>query len=177
MITLALHNTIMLIITLTSLIFQPYLNQSIQASLVAKTFKVLSQTVVYIPKNFKSFREDFCVRCTYKTGDGLLYPLAKGFIFIHKPTIFAKYEEIDHIEFQRYMPTANSATKNFDLMVMIKPTRAGTPGVKHLFSSIDRSEYVGLFDFFESKKINIMNPQKGLPEAKGTCGICEYVNI
>lgn len=138
------------------------------ASCVAKTFKVLSQTVVYIPKNFKSFREDFCVRCNYKTAEGLLYPLAKSMIFIHKPTILVKYEDIEYIEFQRYVPTANSATKNFDLYVVVKSTRGQGVGDKHMFSSIDRTEYVGLFDFFESKKVHMLNPQKGLPEAKGS---------
>ncbi len=135
------------------------------ASCIAKLFKVLSETAVYVPKAFKSFRDDFCVRCSHKTNDGLLYPLAKSIIFINKPTVVTSYEDIEFVEFQRYIPTANSATKNFDLNIGVKPSATRTE-TSYLFTSIDRAEYNFLFDFFESKKINILNPQKGLPEGK-----------
>jgi len=135
------------------------------ASCIAKLFKVLSETPVYVPKSFKSFRDDFCVRCSHKTNDGLLYPLAKSMIFINKPTVITSYEDIEFVEFQRYIPTANSATKNFDINIGIKPSASRTEA-SYLFTSIDRAEYNFLFDFFESKKLNILNPMKGLPESK-----------
>jgi len=135
------------------------------ASCIAKLFKVLSETPVYVPKSFKSFRDDFCVRCSHKTADGLLYPLAKSMIFINKPTVITSYDDIEFVEFQRYIPTANSATKNFDVNIGIKPSASRTEA-SYLFTSIDRAEYNYLFDFFESKKLNILNPMKGLPEGK-----------
>lgn len=78
------------------------------SSLIAKVFKVLSQKKVFIPKQFQSARDAFCVRCSIKASEGLLYPLAKSFIFIHKPTIIIKFEDIDYVEFKRYEPAANS---------------------------------------------------------------------
>jgi structure-specific recognition protein 1 len=150
---------------------QPEMRLSM-SSCVAKIFKVLTETPVFVPKAFKSFREDFCVRCTVKTQDGLLYPLAKNIIFINKPTIIVAYEDIEYVEFQRYVPTANSATKNFDLVMVTKASMGGkgkaAQGESYLFSSIERSEYTFLFDYMESKKVNILNPQKGLPTEKGS---------
>lgn len=67
---------------------------------------------VFIPKQFTSAREAFCVRCSIKANEGLLYPLAKSFIFIHKPTIIIKFEDILQVEFRRYEGVAN-AGKNF----------------------------------------------------------------
>jgi hypothetical protein len=42
-----------------------------------------------------------------------LYPLAKSFIFINKPTVIIAYEDIEFIEFKRYEPVANSASRSF----------------------------------------------------------------
>jgi structure-specific recognition protein 1 len=53
------------------------------------------------------------VRCSIKASDGLLYPLAKSFIFINKPTVIIAYEDIEFIEFKRYEPVANSASRSF----------------------------------------------------------------
>ena len=78
------------------------------STLFAKIFKVLTQTTVFVPKHFISSRETNAVRCSLKANDGLLYPLAKSFIFIHKPTVILKFEDVESIEFQRYDPGAVS---------------------------------------------------------------------
>ncbi len=69
---------------------------------------------VFIPKQFISAREAHCIRCSIKANDGLLYPLAKSFIFINKPTVIIKFEDIDYAEFKRYEPAANSG--EFELL-------------------------------------------------------------
>ena len=131
------------------------------ASLIAKIFKVLTETTVFIPKAFHSFRNDFAVRCNVKTAEGLLYPLAKTLIFINKPTILAKYDDIDYIEFQRVTQVANSASRSFDMHVTLKKVHSGpVSDTQYLFSSIDRSEYSGPYDFFESKKISIVGDKE-----------------
>ena len=131
------------------------------ASLIAKIFKVLSETTVFVPKAFKSFRNDFSVRCNVKTAEGLLYPLAKTMIFINKPTIVCKYDDIEYIEFQRVAQVANSATRNFDVVISLKKDHSGPANdTSYMFSSIDRTEYSGLYDFFEAKKISIMGDKE-----------------
>lgn len=99
-------------------------------NLIAKVFKVLSQNTVrfvdcfcfntyvrlyndllfqvFIPKHFISERKAHCVKCSLKASDGSLYPLAKSFIFIHKPTVLIKFEDVNYVEFQRYRPELNS---------------------------------------------------------------------
>jgi structure-specific recognition protein 1 len=77
-------------------------------NLFAKVFKVLSQSTVYVPKHFISDRKSHCVKCSLKANEGLLYPLAKSFIFIHKPTIIIKFDDVELIEFQRYKASAMS---------------------------------------------------------------------
>lgn len=77
-------------------------------NLFAKVFKVLSQSTVFVPKHFVSERKAHCVKCSLKASEGLLYPLAKSFIFIHKPTLIIRFEDIESIEFQRYKANAMS---------------------------------------------------------------------
>jgi hypothetical protein len=68
---------------------------------------------VFQPKQYLSSRDAHCVRCSIKASDGLLNPLAKSFIFINKPTVIIAYEDIEFIEFKRYEPVANSASRSF----------------------------------------------------------------
>jgi structure-specific recognition protein 1 len=143
------------------------------SSLIAKIFKVLSQKKVFIPKQFQSARDAFCVRCSIKASDGLLYPLAKSFIFIHKPTVIIKFEDIDYVEFKRYEPAANSATRNFDLAVYVKESAMAGADAKdkdreYVFMSIDRSEYASLSDYINTKEIKVKNlPEAGSSAAYG----------
>ena len=130
------------------------------STLIAKVFKVLTQSTVYIPKQFVSARDAHCIRCNLKAQEGLLYPLAKAFIFIHKPTLVIKYEDVESIEFLRYEDTMSSATKNFDIRITVKPSAANIDGGKEKefsFLSIDRPEYSFLYDYFETKNLKLLN--------------------
>lgn len=125
-------------------------------NLFAKVFKVLTQSTVYVPKHFVSDRGTHCVKCSIKANDGLLYPLSKSFIFIHKPTIIISFEDIELIEFQRYKSNASSATRNFDMVVTLKAgSRSAGEAREYNFSGIDRSEYGNLVEFLGSKKMHL----------------------
>jgi hypothetical protein len=63
---------------------------------------------VYVSNVYKSERGDQCVKCSYKTNDGLLFPLQKLLIFIHKPTIVLRYEDVESVEFLRVAANALS---------------------------------------------------------------------
>lgn len=90
--------------------------------------------------------------------EGHLYPLEKQFIFIHKPAVLIRFEEIESVEFQRYAGGQGS-TRNFDLCV----TLVNTPGDNNLsakeytFSGIDKTNYSALYSFLSGKKIRIKN--------------------
>lgn len=118
---------------------------------------------MFIPKQFISARDAHCIRCSIKANDGLLYPLAKSFIFINKPCIIITFESIEYVEFKRYEPAANSATRNFDLVINVKEGSNAENVKEFAFMSIDRSEYASLFDYLNVKEIKIKNPQEAGP--------------
>lgn len=137
------------------------------SSLISKIFKVLSQSKVFVPKNFKSDRDAQAVRCSVKANEGLLFPLEKSFIFINKPTFIIQFSDIESVEFQRYQ-SGVSATRNFDLSITVRESAlagirisggSAHSGKEYVFSSIDRSEYNNLYDFLESKKLPIQTPK------------------
>lgn len=134
------------------------------SSLIAKIFKVLSNTKVFVPKaskgagdssGFVSSRDNSCIRCSLKANEGLLYPLAKSFIFIHKPTLFIKFEDVESVDFKR-MEASNSATRNFDMTITVKAGSSDNKDKDYTFSAIDKSEYNYIFDFLSAKNMNIL---------------------
>jgi structure-specific recognition protein 1 len=66
-------------------------------------FKALSGRSVYVTGNYRSANGSKCVSCAMGASEGHLYPLNKSFIFIHKPTKVIGFDEIDCVEFQRYV--------------------------------------------------------------------------
>lgn len=131
------------------------------SNLFGKVFKGITGTKVLIPQKFEAARGGFSIRCTVKANDGLLYPMAKSFVFIHKPTLIIKFDDIASVEFERYTPNANSATRNFDLKVSLKESAMKAGEARdYVFTSIDRSEYRGLVAYMESKNINVIKPQE-----------------
>jgi structure-specific recognition protein 1 len=91
-----------------------------------------------------------------------LYPLEKQFIFIHKPPVLIRFDEVESVEFQRYAGGQGS-TRNFDLCVTLKDDDKK----EYVFSGIDRSDYTGLYNFLSTKKIRIKNLENIEAEEKG----------
>lgn len=125
------------------------------SNLIAKTFKVIAHKKVFIPGKFANANQQACVKCALRANEGHLYPLEKQFIFIHKPPVLIRFDEVESVEFQRYAGGQGS-TRNFDLCVTLK-SDASTK--EYTFSGIDRSDYTGLFNFLSTKKIRIKNLQ------------------
>ncbi|DAZ94605.1 TPA: hypothetical protein N0F65_005368 [Lagenidium giganteum] len=144
--------------------------------IVATLFKFIIGKKVYTSGKFKTHSGDRAVKCAVKAQSGHLYPLEKSFMFIHKPTTFIRYEEIDYIEFQRYAgQSGSSASRNFDLLVSCKSV-GGEPAREFLFSAIDRREFPELSQFLTSKKLRIRNlkESQGSPTSKKR-GFNEYL--
>jgi len=134
---------------------QPVMTGSF-SNLVAKTFKVIAKKKVFIPGKFANANQQACVKCALRANEGLLYPLEKQFVFIHKPPVLIRFDEIESVEFQRYAGGQGS-TRNFDLCVTLKSAGAGGGPKEYTFSGIDRSDYDGLYQFLSGKKIRIKN--------------------
>lgn len=125
------------------------------SNLVAKTFKIIAKKKVFIPGKFANANQQPCVKCALRASEGHLFPLEKLFIFIHKPTVLIRFDDVESVEFQRYAGGQGS-TRNFDLCVSL--LSSGDAGTKeYIFSGIDRSDYTGLYNFLSGKKIKIKN--------------------
>lgn len=142
---------------------QPLMRGSL-ANLVAKTFKVIAKKKVFIPGKFENANAQKCVKCALRANEGLLYPLEKQFVFIHKPPVLIRFNEVESVEFQRYGGGAGS-TRNFDLAVSLKSSAVtGSTSQEYVFSGIDRSDYQSLYNFLSSKGITVKNIQESTEE-------------
>ncbi|XP_026481775.1 LOW QUALITY PROTEIN: FACT complex subunit Ssrp1-like [Ctenocephalides felis] len=119
--------------------------------IIAKVMKNLINRKVTIPADgFKGASETPAVNCSFKAAAGYLYPLEKGFIYVHKPPLHIRFEEIQAVNFAR----GGGSTRSFDFEIELKS------GTVHTFSSIEKEEYSKLFDFITSKKLHIKNTGK-----------------
>lgn len=92
-----------------------------------------------------------CIACTQKTNEGQMYPLEKSFIFITKPVVLIKNEDIRYVKLARMNRTYD--TRTFELVFMV---RKG----EQIFQNIDKTEQDALFDWLQTKKIRISNMQE-----------------
>ncbi|CAH0395894.1 unnamed protein product [Bemisia tabaci] len=114
--------------------------------------KVMTNTKITVPGNFIGASGTPAVGCSYKAAAGYLYPLERGFMFVHKPPMHIRFEEISSVNFAR---GAGSMTRSFDFEVSLKS------GWVHTFSSIDKGEYGKLFDYVSTKKLVVKDSSKG----------------
>mmetsp|Transcript_322 Transcript_322/g.459 ORF Transcript_322/g.459 Transcript_322/m.459 type:complete len:815 (-) Transcript_322:58-2502(-) len=145
---------------------QPVMRGSL-SNLIAKTFKVIAKKKVFIPGKYTNANQQHCVKCALRANEGLLYPLEKQFVFIHKPPVLVRFNEVESVEFQRYAGGQGS-TRNFDLCVTLKASSSmGTGQQEYTFSGIDRSDYSSLYNFLSGKNIRIKNLQDSVMEVAG----------
>ncbi|KAL6117608.1 ssrp1 [Pungitius sinensis] len=146
--------------------FEGKLSKNMSGSLyemVSRVMKALVNRKITVPGNFQGHSGAQCITCSYKASSGLLYPLERGFIYVHKPPVHLRFEEISCVNFAR----GTTTTRSFDFEIETKQ------GNQFTFSSIEREEYGKLFDFVNAKKLNIKN--RGFKEKKGMKGkIDEY---
>lgn len=144
------------------------------SNLVAKTFKVITKKKVFIPGKFANANQQACVKCALRANEGHLYPLEKQFIFIHKPAVLIRFDEIESVEFQRYAGGQGS-TRNFDLSVTLQSTPGDNLSAKeYTFSGIDKTNYSALYSFLSGKKIKIKNIEEAGGEDEPTRGAPMY---
>ncbi|XP_030417691.1 FACT complex subunit SSRP1 isoform X1 [Gopherus evgoodei] len=130
--------------------FEGRLTKNMSGSLyemVSRVMKALVNRKITVPGNFQGHSGAQCITCSYKASSGLLYPLERGFIYVHKPPVHIRFDEISFVNFAR----GTTTTRSFDFEIETKQ------GTQYTFSSIEREEYGKLFDFVNAKKLNIKN--------------------
>ena len=135
--------------------------------LVAMLLKHVTGKPVFRPGAYMSTLSQKCVRCSLKSNDGLLYPLDKSFLFIHKPTTYIRYGEVDSVEFQRSDISGASAARTFDVAVHCKAL-GSEPARSYTFQGIDRAEKDVLKSFLEGRQLRVIEalPAKGAGAGK-----------
>lgn len=118
---------------------------------LAKIMKVIINRRVTGPGDFLGHHKTPAIACSYKAAAGYLYPLEKGFIYVHKPPVHIRFEEIASVNFAR---GGASSTKSFDFEIELKS------GSIHTFSSIEKGEYDKLFNYITAKKLHVKNTGK-----------------
>ncbi|GFY66478.1 FACT complex subunit SSRP1 [Trichonephila inaurata madagascariensis] len=119
---------------------------------ISRVMKAIVQRKITVPGSFKGHSGTQAITCSYRAGNGLLYPLERGLIYVHKPPVHIRFDEIACVNFAR----SGGSTRSFDFEIEIKT------GMVHTFSSIEKEEYGRLFDFVNSKKLRIKNCNLGL---------------
>lgn len=124
--------------------FEGRLTKNMSGSLyemVSRVMKALVNRKITVPGNFQGHSGAQCITCSYKASSGLLYPLERGFIYVHKPPVHIRFDEISFVNFAR----GTTTTRSFDFEIETKQ------GTQYTFSSIEREEYGKLFDFVNAK--------------------------
>ncbi|XP_033119362.1 FACT complex subunit SSRP1-like isoform X2 [Anneissia japonica] len=115
--------------------------------IVSRLMKALIGTKITVPGSFKGPSGSQAITCSYKSNSGYLYPLERGFIYVHKPPIHIRFDEVTCVNFAR----GTGSSRYFDYEI---ETRNGNV---YVFSSIDKDEYGPLFDFVKNKKLRMKN--------------------
>ncbi|KEP66234.1 UNVERIFIED_CONTAM: transcriptional elongation factor FACT80 [Hammondia hammondi] len=126
---------------------------------VTRLFRALVGKSVIVPGDFKSVKQQFGIACSYRAQSGHLYPLNRSFLFIVKPVIFIRYDDVVSVEFSR--TGASTTNRFFAFTVSVRG------GGEYEFTSIDRNEYKPLVDFLMEKGIRIKNMETPEPSRGG----------
>ncbi|XP_076062638.1 structure specific recognition protein [Oratosquilla oratoria] len=121
-----------------------------QYEVISKIFKGLANRKVVTPGSFIGHSGTPAIGCSYKAAAGYVYPLERGIIYVHKPPVHIRFDEIGSVNFAR----SGSTTRSFDFEIELKNNTIQT------FSSIEKGEYTKLFDYVNKKKLRIKNRGK-----------------
>ena len=117
---------------------------------ISKILKAVVQKKITVPGSFIGHNGTPALTCSHKAASGFIYPLERGLIFIYKPPIFLRYDEIKSVVFER----SGGSTRSFDISVSTKND------ISYTFSSIEKNEYGKLYEFMKSKKVNVKTSGK-----------------
>ena len=113
----------------------------------SKLFKAVSGINIIIPSEFKTSKDENAIKCSKGAKQGYLFVMSKSLLFIFKPVIHIKFEDIARVEFHRITNTMSN--RNFDIEIITKD------GQNMLFSDIDKADSDAIMNLFTSNKIMV----------------------
>merc|ERR1712113_746323 len=78
---------------------------------ISKILKAVVQKKITVPGSFTGYNGTPALSCSHKAASGFIYPLERGLIFIYKPPIYLRYDEIKSVSFER----SGGSTRSFDV--------------------------------------------------------------
>lgn len=122
---------------------------AIEYELTGQVMRALTKKPLIGPSpDYRGSSEYPCFRCSQKITPGLFYPLANQFVFIPKPVIIVRFDEIASVDFGRIQ---GSQTRLFDFQLTLRN------GQEQEFTSVDRQDLQPFMDFLSSKGLKIRN--------------------
>ncbi|XP_021364929.1 FACT complex subunit SSRP1-like isoform X2 [Mizuhopecten yessoensis] len=119
----------------------------LEYEVISRVFKAVTNRKITVPGTFVGSSGTNAVSCSYKAATGFLYPLERGFIFIHKPPMHIRFDEVASVNFAR----SAGSLRSFDFDI---ETKSGT---MHTFVGVEKDEYGKLYDFVSNKKLRVKN--------------------
>ncbi|CDW51994.1 FACT complex subunit SSRP1 [Trichuris trichiura] len=117
---------------------------------LARIMKAIVRKRIRIPGRFTGNTGTPAISCAYKSASGFLYPMEKGFMFIHKPPLHIRFEDVASVHFDR----SDVITRSFDFEVTVKS------GMSYTFTSIEKEENAKLYEYVNEKRLHIVNVKK-----------------
>jgi len=118
--------------------------------IVSKLMKAMVNRKITVPGAFMGHSGTPAISCSYKAASGFIYPLERGFMFVYKPPIFVKFDDVQVVNFAR----SGGSNRSFDIEIKTRGDSIYT------FSSIEKDEYSRLYEFLKSKKITVKSTGK-----------------
>merc|ERR1719318_120872 len=112
--------------------------------------KAMVNRKITVPGAFMGHSGTPAISCSYKAASGFIYPLERGFMFVYKPPIFVKFDDVQAVNFAR----SGGSNRSFDIEIKTRGESIYT------FSSIEKDEYSRLYEFLKSKKITVKSTGK-----------------
>lgn len=119
----------------------------------SKILRVLVGRKVTVPGTYKNSNNQSAIMCSHRATSGFLYPLDKGFIFVHKPAVYIKFEDVSCVNFARMSGVAGMS-RSFDFDLDLKD------GTTMHFSSLLKDDYSRLHEFVLEKNLKIKSKGK-----------------
>lgn len=129
--------------------------------IIARLLKEHSgKTIVAPASELKTTNGHSCVKAAYKAESGHLFPMKKSMLFVTKPVVWLRYDDIDRIEIVKGISRARS----FDIVVH----KTTTEEVE--FKQIEGPDKDALIKFFRSVGVKLEGGEEEQSVAASTSG-------
>lgn len=116
---------------------------------IAKLFNTIVNIGIIIPSKNYSFSKGPFLKCSFKANEGVLYPLERSLLFVHKPVMCINHDEIRQVDCARVHDT-NLQQRTFDMNIVTKKDEIH-------FVGLEKAELEYILNYLKKKSIKVNN--------------------